>query len=265
MLVNGKPADSIPIEDRGFLYGDGVFRTLRLHAGIPANWSRQYRKLQQDCAALGLTCPDAEILLQDIARLSRPEEAVLKIIVTRGTGQRGYAPPTDVHPTRIVATYPAPLPVSDRLDLHLCQMRLAHQPRLAGVKHLNRLENVLAAQECQAVGKHEGVLCDEEGAVISGTRSNLFVVIKGKLLTPDLSRCGVAGVQRERVMDWAAAHASSPCAVARLELQDVLTADELFLVNSVFGIWPVRSLADRVYAEHCFADALRSWMGDAKN
>jgi 4-amino-4-deoxychorismate lyase len=264
MLVNGKPADSIPIEDRGFLYGDGVFRTLRLHAGIPANWSRQYGKLQQDCAALGLTCPDAEVLLQDIAQLSRQGEAVLKIIVTRGTGQRGYAPPTDVHPTRIVATYPAPLTVSSSLDLYLCQTRLSHQPRLAGIKHLNRLENVLAAQECQSVGKQEGVLCDEDGAVISGTRSNLFVVTKGKLLTPDLSRCGVAGVQRERVMDWAMAH-DSPCEVSRLELQDVLGAEELFLVNSVFGIWPVRSLADKVYTKHRLADALRPWLNDAQN
>jgi len=264
MLVNGKPADSIPIDDRGFLYGDGVFRTLRLHCKRPANWSRQYQKLRHDCKALGLACPEPEVLLEDMVRLSCEGEAILRITVTRGVGPRGYAPPTEAHPTRIVAAYPPPPPCFGAIDLHLCQIRLAHQPRLAGIKHLNRLENVLAAQECQAAGKQEGVLCDEEGTVISGTRSNLFAVIQGKLLTPDLSRCGVAGVQRERVLDWAMAHAI-PSAISRLALSQVVEADEVFLVNSVFGIWPVRSLANRIYVEHRFADALRPWLNDAQN
>lgn len=264
MLVNGKPADSIPIEDRGFLYGDGVFRTLRLHAGKPANWPRHHRKLQHDCAALGMTCPESEVLLDDVAQLSSTGDGVLKIIMTRGAGQRGYAPPADACQTRVVAIYPLPAPLSAPLDLHLCQIHLSHQSRLAGVKHLNRLENVLASAECQSAGKPEGLLQDEAGCVISGTRSNLFMVAEGRLLTPDLSCCGVAGVQRERVMDWARMHAI-PCEVSRFSLEDVLGADGVFLVNSVFGICPVRSLADKVYEQHRYVDALRPWLNDAQN
>ncbi|MEW5904212.1 MAG: aminodeoxychorismate lyase [Pseudomonadota bacterium] len=264
MLVNGKPADSIPVEDRGLLYGDGVFRTLRAHAGQPANWSRHYRKLQQDCTALGMVFPDASVWLDDIARLSVQGDAVLKLIVTRGAGERGYAPIVSACPTRIVACYPAPAPVTRPVDLHLCQIRLARQPRLAGIKHLNRLENVLAAQECQQAGKPEGVLLDEADNVISGTRSNLFMVTQQRLLTPDLSQCGVAGVQRERVMAWAAAQAV-PCTVSRLSLQALREAEEIFLVNSVFGIWPVATFADREYNDYRFSNAIRPWLNDVQN
>ncbi len=264
MLVNGKPADSIPVEDRGLLYGDGVFRTLRAHAGQPANWSRHYHKLHQDCTALGMTCPGASVLLDDIARLSVQGDAVIKLIVTRGAGERGYTPIVPASPTRIVACYSAPAVELRPMNLHLCEIRLAHQPRLAGIKHLNRLENVLAAQECRQAGKPEGVLLDEAGNVISGTRSNLFVVAQQRLLTPDLSQSGVAGVQRERVMAWAAAQAV-PCTVSHLSLQTLREADEIFLVNSVFGIWSVATFADREYDDYRFADAIRPWLNDVQN
>lgn len=254
MLVNGVLIDSIDANDRGLLYGDGVFRTLRLAGGKFLHWSHHYRKLQQDCAALLLPCPDQRMLRDELDYLAAGQtDAVVKIIVTRGTGARGFAPPDQAHPTRILSL--SPLPVypehfrSEGIQLRLCEMRLSHQPRLAGIKHLNRLENVLAAAEWDDTGIPEGLLCDVDGNVIEGTRSNLFIVVEGALLTPDLSRCGVAGVQRGRVIEWAYRDGVA-CEVCQLTLEQVMAADEVFLVNSVIGLWPVQQLGERSWARH---------------
>src|SRR5487761_2550584 len=150
MLINGASGNTINAEDRGLSYGDGVLRTLRMQAGRPVCWERQYAKLQQDCNALKIFCPSALVLF--------------------------------------------------------CELRLGHQPLLAGIKHLNRLENVLASSEWQGQDVQEGLLNDITGNVIGGTRSNLFMLRGNILYTPNLSRCGVAGVQRARVLDWAKQH-----------------------------------------------------------
>lgn len=264
MLVNGELNDSISAADRGLLYGDGVFRTLRVAGGQPLHWQRHYRKLQQDCAALALPCPDASLLLEELHRLIvSGTDGVAKIIITRGTGARGYAPARQPIPTRILNLAPfTPYPdefYTQGVRLRVCNLRLAHQPRLAGIKHLNRLENVLAAAEWDDAGIVEGLLLDRDGNVIEGTRSNLFVVRGGALLTPDLSRCGVAGVQRERVLEWASAH-NVPCRIAQFGPGELRAADEIFLVNSVIGLWPVRELLDRSWSHFPFAMQVREWL-----
>lgn len=254
MLVNGLPGNTISIRDRGLLYGDGVFRTLRASKGQALCWSLHYLKLQHDCQKLGIDCPDEVLLLAELDRvLAEHPDGVVKLIVTRGEGARGYAPPDDAMPTRIwdfspLPGYPAEW-ATQGVKAHVCQLRLAAQPRLACVKHLNRLENVLAAAElrdAQSLDSQiaEGLLLDAEGHLIEGTRSNLFMVSQGRLVTPDLSRCGVAGIQRGRVMAWALQH-GVPLQVRDIALDEALQADELFLVNSVIGLWPVRELQGR--------------------
>jgi 4-amino-4-deoxychorismate lyase len=268
MLVNGNPADTIAVADRGLSYGDGVFRTLRVQQGSPFCWPRHFEKLLHDCHALQIQCPGEDILLQEIVQLSGTGSGVAKIMVTRGQGERGYAPSLSSNPTRVVSFYPAPeydaAFYSDGIAPHLCGLKLSRQPRLAGIKHLNRLENVLAAAECQAAGAAEGLLEDEEGFVISGTRSNVFAVINGRLSTPDLSASGVAGVQRDRVIAWAEQHGVQ-CAVTRLRMADLLQADEIFLVNSVFGLWPVARIQDKDFDRRQMTLAIQSWLNDAKN
>ncbi|HEU4709238.1 MAG TPA: aminotransferase class IV, partial [Methylophilaceae bacterium] len=151
-LINGESDIGLSPMDRGLTYGDGVFRTLRVSQGSPDAWSMHYHKLKSDCALLGIVCPDSDLLLRDIDQLFTPEEeAVVKIIITRGTGPRGYAMPSLANPARIIIRenfphYP-PSNFTEGVSLHLCQLRLSHQPRLAGIKHLNRLENVLARSE----------------------------------------------------------------------------------------------------------------------
>lgn len=268
MLVNGNPAKTIDATDRGLSYGDGVFRTLRIQHGSPFCWKRHFAKLHHDCLALQIPCPDEDILLHEIAQLAVAGDGVAKIVVTRGSGARGYAPSLRPSPTRVVGFHPAPVYdntfYTDGITPHLCALKLSRQPRLAGIKHLNRLENVLAAAECQAVGAAEGLLEDAEGLVISGTRSNLFVLVDGKLATPDLSACGVAGVQRDRVIAWAEQN-GVPCTVARLRLDDLLQADEIFLVNSIFGLWPVARLQGKEFCGREQSRVIQIWLNDEKN
>jgi 4-amino-4-deoxychorismate lyase len=246
-LINGVHEQGIPPDDRGLAYGDGVFRTLRSVAGVPLHWRKQFNKLADDCARLGIPCPPATLLLPEVRAAARTHaHAVVKIIVTRGSGARGYRPPVPCEPLRIVdaAALPAAPPVAEGITARLCQLRLAHQPALAGVKHLNRLENVLARAEWNDPAIREGLLLDQQGHVIGGTMSNLFIVEQRRLLTPALDRCGVAGVTRSRVMALAET-AGIACEVEDLDLPRVLDADEVFFVNSVFGLWPLAQLDNR--------------------
>jgi 4-amino-4-deoxychorismate lyase len=253
MLVNGKQGNSISIRDRGLLYGDGVFRTLCALHGKAQHWPLHYQKLQHDCTALCIACPGIALLSAELDRLlMQYPDGVMKLMVTRGPGIRGYAPPAQATPTHIWDISPLPDYSSDMATLgikaRLCQLRLSQQPRLAGIKHLNRLENVLAASESSDAEVAEGLLMDAQGNVIEGTCSNLFMVSRGKLVTPDLSRCGVAGVQRDRVMAWAAHH-DFPLQVRDVGLDEVLHADELFVVNSIIGLWPIRELDQQCWSD----------------
>jgi 4-amino-4-deoxychorismate lyase len=257
MLVNGKHGNLISIRDRGLLYGDGVFRTFLATNGKVRHWPLHYQKLQRDCVAMGISCPDVAFLsaqLNDL--LMQHTDGVVKLIVTRGEGTRGYTPPIRAESTIIWDILPLPDYPADwathGIVAGLCQFRLSHQPRLAGVKHLNRLENVLAAAECKDSEVAEGLLLDASNNVIEGTRSNLFLVSQGKLVTPNLSRCGVAGVQRERVMIWATRH-NMPLQVRDFGIDEMMKADEIFVVNSVIGLWPVRKLEQRLWINFPFA------------
>lgn len=243
-LVNGWPAQSVDLADRGFMYGDGVFRTLLVKAGRPLNWDRHYRLLERDCAMLGLACPAPSVLLDELRRVA-PGEATAKLIVTRGASGRGYAIPDDASTSRIVVAYPrrpeATAEAREGVRVRRCELALALQPRLAGVKSLNRLENVLARAEWNDPGIREGLLADAEGRLVEGTMSNVFLVRGGTLCTPALTRCGVNGAQRERVIELAAREGVA-CEVRDIAFEEIREADEVFLTNSIIGIWPVVAL-----------------------
>jgi 4-amino-4-deoxychorismate lyase len=248
ILVNGQPSDTVNALDRGLAYGDGVFRTMRTHAGQPLWWPDHYTKLAADGAALALDCPDSTLLRAEVCQVAQTGQGLVKIILTRGVGVRGYALPIDNEGcTRIVSS--APLPphaLSDApsdVTLRWCALRLARQPRLAGIKHLNRLENVLSRAEWDDPAIFEGILCDDRGLVVSGVMSNLFWVRKGELFTPDLSECGVAGVARARLLR-AAARLGIRSHIGRLRPDAILAADEVMICNSVIGVRRVARLGD---------------------
>ena len=264
VIVNGGAVTRLDPGDRGIAFGDGVFRTLLIRNGGPVCWSRHYQKLQRDCDAIGLPCPESETLASEVVRASAGlRDGAAKIIVTRGIGPRGYAPPTCPESSRIVSVSPLPMhPPAFRehgVRVRRCSLRLAIQPRLAGVKHLNRLENVLARMEWSDPAVAEGLLLDADARLTEGISSNLFVVRRGCLETPDLSRCGVSGVTRERVME-AALHERVPVRVGVLSWQDLLEADEAILVNSLIGAWQIRSVEDRRWDRGPWTARFRGWV-----
>lgn len=260
-LINGKPGTSLTPLDRGFAYGDGVFRTLPVIDGVLQCWELHYRKLSEDCNALGIVCPAAELVYEEIALLNRGvASSATKVIITRGESARGYAVPALAQPTRAVIRsempdYP-PHYFSEGVNLHLCQLRLGFQPRLAGVKHLNRLENVLARMEWVDTHLADGVLLDPDGNVIECTMSNLFVREGEVLLTPDLSLCGVAGVTRQRIIDMSGA-LGYRVEVTKIPLERLLAADEAVICNSLYGVWQVRQLEARRWPRGTLAETLR--------
>ncbi|HEX7971632.1 MAG TPA: aminodeoxychorismate lyase [Thiobacillus sp.] len=250
ILVNGNPTDTVSALDRGLAYGDGVFRTLRTHTGEPLWWRDHVAKLAADCAALGLACPDAAELHADVCRVAEAGEGVVKIVLTRGIGTRGYAPPASQTGTRIVLSAPLPVYAQTAAPVDIaarwCTLRLARQPRLAGVKHLNRLENVLARAEWDDPAIFEGLLCDDSGAAIGGVSSNLLVVKDGELFTPDLRECGVAGVARTRLLR-AATRLGVATHIGRVTPAAILAADEVMICNSVIGVRRVARLDDATW------------------
>ncbi len=266
ILVNGVAADSVAATDRGLAYGDGVFRTLLWRRGRPRWWPQQYRKLEHDCRALAITCPAEAVLVEELARAATDSgDSVVKIIVTRGSGSRGYAPPQKISPTRIVMTaslpeYPMEFARSG-IKAHLCRMRFSSQPRLAGVKHLNRLENVLARAEWSDPEVPEGLVLDEHGHIVGGTMTNLFIVEDGSLVTPALLRCGVAGVTRARVME-AARELGMVCREEPVTQARLLDAQEALLVNSVIGVWQIRACAGRSWEPGTCVGRVREWLDE---
>lgn len=266
ILVNGVAADSVAATDRGLAYGDGVFRTLLLRHGKPRCWSRHYRKLAQDCTALAIGCPPEDVLARELTQAAgAARDGVGKIIVTRGSGARGYALPQPSAPNRIVSVmdlpqHPDAFPRTG-VAVHLCRIRLSCQPRLAGVKHLNRLENVLARAEWSDPGVPEGLMLDHEDHIVGGTMTNLFIVEGGELVTPSVRRCGVAGVARTRVME-AAGKSGVVCREEPVSRARLLDAREALLVNSVIGAWQIRACAGRIWEPGDYVGRVREWLND---
>ncbi len=244
--VDGQPADSVPLKDRGLAYGDGLFETIAVRAGQPVLLDRHLQRLAEGCRRLALVADHGLIRSEVLAYAAALGDGVLKLILTRGDSLRGYGINPGAPVRRILqgnppATYPLAHAV-EGIRLFACATRLAEQPLLAGLKHLNRLEQVIARAEWQDAEHAEGLMLDVSGRVIEGVFSNLFLVRNGLLLTADLTRCGVAGVMRAEIL--AQAHTLGlPVAVADIDLEQLQQADEVFVCNSIYGIWPVRGCA----------------------
>jgi 4-amino-4-deoxychorismate lyase len=252
VLVNGKSSTSITAFDRGLYYGDGLFETIAVSGGRPRLWQRHMLRLSDGCERLGIPFPGDELLHEEAVReIDNRELGVLKIIITRGEGGRGYRPPREPHPSRILHWGPWPdYPVTAHergVTARICSTRLDHCPEIAGIKHLNRLQQVMASREWDDPEIAEGLMLDSRDHLIEGIKSNLFLIKGDSLLTPDLQRCGVAGVMRGLVMD-VAAEMGIEVKVTDLGLPDLWDSEGLFLTNSLIGIWPLREVNGRAFA-----------------
>ncbi|WP_337883537.1 aminodeoxychorismate lyase [Chromobacterium haemolyticum] len=261
MLINGRADEGVAAADRGLAYGDGVFRTLELREGKPRLWAWQYARLCDDARRLRLPPPEESLLLAELAAAGDGlPRAAAKIMLTRGAGARGYAMPEAPSCTRIVSAaawngYP-PERSEQGVTARWCETRLALQPALAGIKHLNRLENVLARSEWQDPAVAEGLMLDMEGWVAEGTMSNVYVLEGEAIVTPRLDRCGVNGAVR----DWLTAYCldiGRSFTETRLSTSRLIDADAVFLSNSLMGIWQITRLGERSWTPHPLLRALQ--------
>ncbi|WP_022975908.1 aminodeoxychorismate lyase [Nevskia ramosa] len=245
---NGEAVDTIPASSRGLHYGDGVFRTMLMQGGKIVALDAQVDKLAADAAVLGLESSQ-QLLRDELAAIASFGDATIKLLLLRAGAGRGYRPQT-TQADRLLFVYPPPSwPANHAID-GIAAIRspvtMATQPLLAGIKHLNRLEQVLASRDWPA-DVDEALLADERGNPVCGTRSNLFWVSKGCLYTPALDRCGVAGVTRSQVLVLAG-QLGIDCQIAGQPWTALQSADEAFVCNSLVGIWPLRRLDDHPYS-----------------
>lgn len=267
ILINGQTEDKIAVTDRGLAYGDGVFRTLAVSNGRPLCWQRHFIKLCDDCRRLRIPPPPAEELLEEVERVASDlGDGVVKIIVTRGPGERGYALPVQAQPTRIVIGSAMPRYPSENarngIRARLCELRLSEQPHLAGIKHLNRLENVLARAEWNDPSIAEGLLLDQRGNLVEGVTSNLFLTLGGVLVTPELSRSGVAGVTRERILAWAL-EAGQPSEIREVPLDELWKAEEVMVCNSLIGVWQIRGIESKTWEPGVCTTRIRNYLTES--
>ena len=252
--INGEQSRFLDVADRGLQYGDGLFETIAVFDGHPQLLEFHLARLARGTVRLKFPAVDPVELESEIRQASvSMNKGVLKLILTRGVSARAYRPPDHAQPTRILyaGAWPSHPESNSRQGVRarVCDHRLAIQPALAGIKHLNRLEQVLARAEWSDPDVAEGIMLDTEDRLICGSMSNLYLVRDRALFTPALHRCGVHGVMREQVR-LACQALEVAWNETDLSLQDALDADELFLSNALAGLWPVRELDGHAYADH---------------
>ncbi|RLU03464.1 MAG: aminodeoxychorismate lyase [Ketobacter sp.] len=262
--INGQPGDRLPVSDRGLAYGDGVFETLRVVQGRPVLFDYHLERLQLGLQRLQIKHDWAALENEIMAYPGCQQDGVVKLLVTRGQGGRGYGTQNIQGPTRVFSWHELPVYPDSHythgISVYSCRQSLSANTSLAGLKHLNRLEQVMARQEWGG-DYQEGLMLDGQGNVIEGVFSNLFVVQKGTLLTPDLKQSGVAGTMRRWLLECFAG-SGYQVDVGQVTLQDIRLADEWFFCNSVYGIWPVRQWEDRTWIVGNITRQAQQWIKD---
>jgi 4-amino-4-deoxychorismate lyase len=228
--------EQLSANDRGLAYGDGLFETVLVRNGELIWWPEHWQRLCAGAARLAISLPDQQVLFSAIEQLIANKNCVLKMIVSRGESGRGYAP-TVGPATTVLSVHPLPERHASPIALRWCQTQIAQQPALAGIKHLNRLENVLARAEWNSLEYADGLMCDRDGAVICATSANIFIYKNQQWRTPDVSLCGIQGVARQ----WFLANLAD-VRVQQLSRADVERAEAVFLCNAVRGMMEVNRI-----------------------
>jgi 4-amino-4-deoxychorismate lyase len=247
-LIDGVAARGGWLSERAFQFGDGLFETIAVIDREPCLWRAHLARLEQGCSRLRLPPPDRDRLAAECAALCAHHlRGVLKLYWTAGRSMRGYRRPVPVQPRYYlsISDWPYAEPPRD-WTVRLCGQRLGENPQLAQIKHLNRLDQVIARAEWDQTGIDEGLMCGQDGRVVCGTMSNLYVQRGERLLTPALDGAGIAGVVRGLALELAAAGGFT-LETGHVSLGAVRDADALYLSNSLIGVVRVRRFEGRVY------------------
>ena len=259
-LVNGIHQEHISTQDRGLQYGDGFFETIAVYQKSPLNIDTHLRRLAFACDSLGFNKPDLETIESQAKSLinencAAADKAVLKISYTRGVGGRGYKPPKQSEATTIISlsewpTYPDNIR-ENGIKANFSQVITASNPLFAGIKHLNRLEQVVARDQMPE-DCFESIMLDIKQQVIEGTMSNLFMVIEDLIITPDLKNCGIDGIIRNEIIH-SAHDIGYSIRIDNIRKEDLFAADEVFFSNSLMGIVPANMIEETVYTDFSVA------------
>jgi len=257
VFIDGRPADLIEVLDRGLQYGDGLFETVLIQDGRPCQWRRHLDRLYAGAQRLGIPLPATDNLGREVrALVAGLDSAVLKILVTRGRGGRGYRPPAAPEPHRLLLVYPLASGVDrfreEGIRARYCRTPASLNPALAGMKHLNRLDSVLARREWDGLEAEngtieEGLMLDPSGFLVGGTMTNAFLWDGRALRTPPVDRAGIAGTRRALLLERAET-AGIPCRVEPLGPSEIERSQGLLLTNTLVGVWPVRELDGHSYS-----------------
>ncbi len=260
VLCAGRRIEGVGSDDRGLAYGDGLFETLLVHAGQPVWWAAHWQRLRHGAHVLRIPMPEeANTLGHCMDLIAGQRRCVLKIILTRGGGGRGYRPPSDPLPTLVISAHPDVTAPESPIRLRWCNTTLSMQPALAGIKHLNRLEQVLARQECCDESFFDGLMRDQAGRVVCTTSANVFALIDGCWRTPPVAQCGVAGTVR----GWLLANLHG-ATEAEIVDEDLTRAEAVFVCNALRGILSVDAIGNRLWPSNAATDAVRRQLNDAE-
>jgi len=246
--INGIETKHLSVMDRGLHYGDGLFETIAFRSGKLEFWDEHLKRMKHGAEVLGITFPGENEFLQDVKNLAKALPAgnyAIKLLLTRGVGERGYRQISSENPTRVVVTCGLPEHAEESAKIYLCKHPISINPVLAGIKHLNRLDNVLARSEWDDEFD-EGFMFDGHGNLIEGTMSNVFGINNTTLFTPGLDQCGVSGIVRQQVLSIAK-EKNITTNIQNLTIDDIGSMEEIFITNSIFGLWPVSCVGEVKY------------------
>ena len=268
---NGQAVHGIAPSDRGFRYGDGLFETIAIRRGKPRLWELHADRLATGLKTLGIPGVSTETCLQQLssaltATTMNIERAAARLVVTAGSSERGYERPAHIQPAIFIELCPSE-PADDSLYeqgalTRRCDTVISRQPAVAGLKTLNRLDQVIARREWSDETVFEGLMCDRDDNLICGTMSNVFIVADNRVMTPRLTRSGVAGVMRQQVID-VLGETGQPVTVADIQWTSLLAADEVFLSNSQLGVIPVRRCDDHEWPVGTLTRGLQAALREA--
>lgn len=250
--VNGVQADTVSVSDRGFSYGDGIFTTIKVVDGHCQLLTQHLIRLQQGITALAISQIDFKALLDDIkGKALTLHSGVIKIVITRGIGQRGYSSVGCDSPTTVVSTNPLPshyeLWQQQGIDIGVSTVALGINPLTAGLKHLNRLEQVLVKQQVDEYGWADALVLDCQACIIETSMANIFWRTGDVLYTPSLDFSGVKGLVRQEIMALAQQW-SLPMVEDRFKLSSIFDSDEIFITNCLMGVVPITGIESKSYA-----------------
>ena len=237
--VDGRRGRTVDLLDRGLQYGDGLFETMYVEAGHVRLLELHLDRLSAGLKRLGIGVPLRRVRGEIAVAARGSSRATLKLIVTRGSGERGYRPRGDERARRILLLSAAPAPPAAPVRLRVCRTRLAAGSPVAGLKTLGRLESVLARREWHSARIFEGLMRDAEDHIVCGTMTNLFLRRGATLYTPSLENCGVAGVMRRWILQEAGG-LGIRVRVAPIVWRDLVAAEEVFVSNALIGVRAVR-------------------------